>query len=222
MTRLISDFLGLFSGDLIYESRFAYTFLALLYIPFLVVFLIKKKPLSFHLLFLIFYIYLSKLFCLLFLPMPISLRGIEALRMFGRSVDDYYNIIPFHEFYLLIVNHITYFYQIKIACFHFLSNIAGFVPLGFFLPCFSNKLLKIKNILLAAFFIPFGIESLQLIVSLSINARYRYADIDDIIANFAGIFIGFLLLKLAVFFFENVLHINITDIFHKARSKVTV
>lgn len=65
------------------------------------------------------------------------------------------------------------------------GNIAMFMPLGFFLPFVTERLNK-KDIFKVALIVPLIVELLQLIVG-------RSFDIDDLICNFLGIVIGFLI-----------------------------
>lgn len=66
-----------------------------------------------------------------------------------------------------------------------IGNIAMFVPLGFMLPFVTEKVTK-KNIWLLAVCVPLALEVLQLVFG-------RSFDVDDLICNFAGIIIGFLI-----------------------------
>lgn len=65
------------------------------------------------------------------------------------------------------------------------GNIVMFIPFGFFLPFIAEKLNR-KNAFAVAAIVPFTVEALQLIVG-------RSFDIDDLICNFLGIAIGFLI-----------------------------
>jgi glycopeptide antibiotics resistance protein len=66
-----------------------------------------------------------------------------------------------------------------------IGNIAMFMPLGFLLPFVTEKVSK-KNIWKIAIFVPLAAELLQLVLG-------RSFDIDDLICNFVGIVIGFLI-----------------------------
>ena len=65
------------------------------------------------------------------------------------------------------------------------GNIVMFIPFGFFLPFITEKLNR-KNAFAIAAIVPLTAEVLQLIVG-------RSFDIDDLICNFLGIIIGFLI-----------------------------
>lgn len=65
------------------------------------------------------------------------------------------------------------------------GNIIMFIPFGFFLP-FVVENLNRRNAFMIFLVVPFVVESLQLFVS-------RSFDIDDLICNFLGIIIGFII-----------------------------
>lgn len=65
------------------------------------------------------------------------------------------------------------------------GNIIMFMPLGFFLPFVTARLNR-KNAFIISFAVPLVVESIQLFVG-------RSFDIDDLICNFLGIIIGFLI-----------------------------
>ena len=65
------------------------------------------------------------------------------------------------------------------------GNIIMFMPLGFFLPFVTARLNR-KNAFIISFAVPLVVESIQLFVG-------RSFDIDDLICNFLGIIIGFLM-----------------------------
>jgi glycopeptide antibiotics resistance protein len=78
---------------------------------------------------------------------------------------------------------------------HSLENILGniilFVPLGIFLPLLSARFYSLKKVLITAFFCSLSIEVIQYI---SVFWRsYRSVDIDDIILNTLGAFLGFII-----------------------------
>ena len=64
------------------------------------------------------------------------------------------------------------------------GNLVMFVPMGFFLPLVSKKI-KARNIWWLAILIPFFVEILQPVIG-------RSFDVDDVLMNFAGIIVGYL------------------------------
>lgn len=67
-----------------------------------------------------------------------------------------------------------------------IGNVLMFIPMGILIPLVFKKT-NIKNIFIISIFIPLSIEVLQPIVG-------RSFDIDDIIMNFIGIVIGYLII----------------------------
>ncbi len=96
------------------------------------------------------------------------------------------NLIPFKIFYETYIeifknNNITYF------IISFLGNIGMFIPIGFFILLLWN--INSKKVIIIGFLISFFIEIVQLFLS-------RGTDIDDLILNTFGVFLGTLLYKL--------------------------
>lgn len=67
-----------------------------------------------------------------------------------------------------------------------IGNIAAFVPLGFLIPAISTRLRKISKTLLVCLICIIGIEIFQFV------AMIGYFDVDDIILNMLGCFMGYL------------------------------
>lgn len=65
------------------------------------------------------------------------------------------------------------------------GNLIMFMPFGFFLPFIAEKLNR-RNAFILSFVVPLVVEFLQLFVG-------RSFDIDDLICNFLGIIIGFII-----------------------------
>lgn len=65
------------------------------------------------------------------------------------------------------------------------GNLIMFMPFGFFLPFIAEKLNR-RNAFILSFAVPLVVESLQSFVG-------RSFDIDDLICNFLGIIIGFII-----------------------------
>lgn len=98
------------------------------------------------------------------------------------------NFIPFKIFYDSYISHIKYgnytYFIISL-----LGNIVLFIPYGFLLP--SLYKIKGKYVVLLGFSLSLFIELFQLFLP-------RWTDIDDIILNTFGTFIGYLLYKYCV------------------------
>ena len=68
-----------------------------------------------------------------------------------------------------------------------LGNIGLFIPLPFFILFLSSYTRSLKFILSIAFLISFGVESVQFILGIGVS------DIDDLILNTSGAFLGYTL-----------------------------
>ena len=96
------------------------------------------------------------------------------------------NLIPFAT-----IDRYLHFLQVQQGALlrHAVINLAGnivmFVPLGFFLPCFFPKLRAFLRLLPAAVCLILSIELIQLFSLLG------SCDIDDLLLNLIGIFIGY-------------------------------
>ena len=201
----------LLKGDLLGSGLYLYIVFSIIYIPFFIRIIIKKKNIFYHILFFIFYIYIYKLFELLFLPIPTSAWGIQSFRD-GRSPNiAYFNIIPFHSigiYFLQLIKGPAYNWAIR----QLMGNILALVPLGFFLPLLYTASTKLKKFVIFAIGIPFLFESIQLTVSISIHALYRFADIDDVITNAIGMIIGFEISKLFVWIMKKSMKVDISKL----------
>ena len=77
-----------------------------------------------------------------------------------------------------------------------IGNVAAFVPLGVLLP----QVLRCKSVLLVlviALALSVAIEVGQLAISIYLGFAYRSADIDDVIVNVFGAFVGYVVFVIA-------------------------
>jgi glycopeptide antibiotics resistance protein len=72
-----------------------------------------------------------------------------------------------------------------------LGNLLGFVPIGFLLPLLIPVFRKGIYVFLAGFFLSLGFELTQLVLGLGVF------DVDDLILNTAGCYLGYWLLRIA-------------------------
>ncbi len=100
-----------------------------------------------------------------------------------------YNIVPFDT----IKNYFTYFhhYPFRIWVINIIGNIAVFIPFGILIPLWNKRYV---NPILFLFMFVLGITILEL---LQISFRRGSFDVDDIILNTIGAFIGFIFIKLS-------------------------
>jgi len=98
------------------------------------------------------------------------------------------NIIPFKSimWYANGIDHIN----LSTILYNLFGNIAIFIPLGFFLPVLFKKCTNVKNVLIYSFLASFLIEVIQFV------AHRGQSDVDDIILNVVGAYIGYLSYKL--------------------------
>jgi glycopeptide antibiotics resistance protein len=76
------------------------------------------------------------------------------------------------------------------------GNILVFVPFGFMLPLLWERARGWRRALLAGFALSFGIEAVQLTVSLRVGYAYRVTELDDVLLNVLGVLLGYLLYRL--------------------------
>lgn len=74
-----------------------------------------------------------------------------------------------------------------------LGNIVMFLPLGVFLPLLYDKFKSIKKIVIFAMLMSLSIETIQFFVRYI--GEFRSSDIDDVILNTIGAFIGIVIFK---------------------------
>ncbi len=110
---------------------------------------------------------------------------------FGRgshSKEEYaYNLVPFKE----IRRFIVYWRVVGFRSFllNIVGNIAGFMPLGFFLPVISRRSRHWFNTVLLSFLFSLCIETVQLVFKVG------SFDVDDMILNTLGGILGYILYK---------------------------
>ena len=108
---------------------------------------------------------------------------------FGRGTsDDYhYNFIPLTE----IRRYLTYWETIGIfgVLLNLVGNVAAFMPFGYFLSALTDNRLKAVSVLL------FSMEFSILVEMIQLFTRLGSCDIDDVILNTLGGWIGCLIYK---------------------------
>lgn len=132
----------------------------------------------------IFIVYLTAVAIVTLFPIIID----EKVQYFGNST--WYNIIPFKTIIQTLQYGIT-----TTAIAQILGNILMSVPFGVFVMLFLRNP-KWWKMLLFALLLTVGIELLQMIIGLAINNMYRTVDIDDIILNVIGTYLGYGIYKI--------------------------
>jgi glycopeptide antibiotics resistance protein len=112
-------------------------------------------------------------------------EGIQEQRMYG-----YWNIslIPFKT----INSSIETFLRVGLtpSTINFIANIFVFIPLGFMIPLLLRRSSFVRTITIC-FLVIIGIEIFQFIICLG------SADIDDVILNMTGCFVGYIICMFA-------------------------
>lgn len=93
-------------------------------------------------------------------------------------------------------------FMIKFWLKNILGNLFLLFPLGILLPLLWDKFLNVRIVIVCSLFISLGIEVLQLL-SVFIGNQGRAFDIDDIILNTIGAWLGALLLNKAISIIRN-------------------
>ena len=127
-------------------------------------------------------------FALLIIYLAVLSYGLFFAESLGRSVEHgSYNIIPFHE----IRRYIHYADALgwETVAVNLLGNVAAFLPFGFLITSFFPENDKAH---------PVSVAGLSLLFSVTIELLQHFtsvgaADIDDVILNTAGGFLGYLL-----------------------------
>ncbi|MBV1821263.1 VanZ family protein [Anaerosalibacter bizertensis] len=151
-------------------------------ILFIFIYIIKTKTEKnnmYILFFSIFYIYMIFVLKYTIFPIPVDNEYLNIIRQDSRFLNNI-NLIPFN---FGLMDTLSY-EQI-------LLNILLTIPFGFGIS-FITKITK-KKIIFLGISIGLIIEGLQLLIGLIVNYAYRYVDINDIIMNFIGTIIGYLL-----------------------------
>lgn len=109
--------------------------------------------------------------------------------------DEYkYSLEPFREIRRYIV------YRKEIGCFNVMLNLVGnvicFVPYGFVLPIMSNKHRGLFKITALTFLTSLLIELIQLM------SKVGSCDIDDILLNTLGGFLGYVFFVIGLWFYR--------------------
>lgn len=101
------------------------------------------------------------------------------------------NLIPFYTIFSYISKSISSVGYLKIAAINIIGNIIMTLPIGLWLHFNQYKL---KKVITLAVLLPLIIETGQFLLHI-IGFTTRSVDVDDIILNFTGIIIGYLLAK---------------------------
>jgi glycopeptide antibiotics resistance protein len=150
----------------------------------------KRERIETVFLYVVFICYILLLMKILFFSRISPLELFNSKRILSRSI----NLIPFHS----IMEYISGS-SMNIKAFAF-SNVVGniviFIPLGIYLSLFKNDKKAITN-LLFIFIVSLFVEIIQGLLGIGAS------DIDDIILNCLGGWIGILVYKFLLFIFRD-------------------
>lgn len=175
------------------ERSFAFFLGAILFIFYLVLSFVTKRPLGRKILISLFILYLTAVAAITLFPIIVD--------PLIPATDKIYNFIPFSTIWELLSDNSdmeTIFLQIG-------GNIIMCIPFGTAIP-FIIRHKKWYYYLLIGLAFPILIELTQLLISVSINSYYRTIDIDDVILNFLGIMIGYGIYKILPRFTKEFFH----------------
>jgi glycopeptide antibiotics resistance protein len=132
----------------------------------------------------IFVSYIFLVFSVTFFPIPITPADIQI-----------YTTMDLKNNYIPVVNSLNLLNSPSDAFHQILGNLVMFIPFGFFIMIYINKITKTVAF---GFLFSLFIETTQLIVSNILGATYRIFDVDDMILNIIGTLIGCVLYILMV------------------------
>lgn len=128
---------------------------------------------------------LFMLYCVALFSETISIQSIICSITSGNiRIDDNINIIPFYGILQVIQSG-----ELPYIVLNILGNILMFLPMGFFLPLLWKRLSNVKVVIFFGILISALIEISQLYIC-------RGTDIDDLILNTVGTFMGYLSYRL--------------------------
>ena len=139
----------------------------------------RKHNLPYLVCFSVFSVYLLIALDKTFFPLPISGSYADAMRQ-QASFTSFINLIPFY---------FGPFGTLSSAVSTMILNVILTIPFGFGVNFVTQ--VRAKRFLWLAPAIGFGIEAAQLAVSLMLGYPYRVVDINDVLMNAVGIWIGY-------------------------------
>ncbi|MDM5299939.1 VanZ family protein [Bacillus pumilus] len=131
--------------------------------------------------YILFSVYVASLVSLTFFPFPYQKKLIEI--MIEDNLGTIHNFIPFKTIFGSLELGLTSFIK------QIIGNVLLFLPLGFILPIlFSFH--QLRKVIYIGFLVSLSIELIQFGLGLIIGYNYRSFDVDDLITNTVGTFIG--------------------------------
>ncbi len=163
----------------------------LIFIPFIIKSIKKKRSFGYHLVFLGFIGYIITLVGVLFFPIIYD----KSVFINPEANNPSINIIPFNTVLSILENDPSTFIR------QVLGNIIIFIPMGFFLPVYISRLKRLKSCFFAVLSLTVIIELTQLLLDFILVKNYRCCDIDDVILNAIGGMIGYAIFSIVKRFY---------------------
>lgn len=136
----------------------------------------------------VFSIYTASVISLTMFPFPYQKKLINDV--IRENYGETNNLIPFKTILYAFSTPIN-----REGIIHLIGNIFLFIPLGFMLLIFFDKV-KVGKVIFIGFLCSLTIETVQFLLGLYIGYNYRSSDIDDVILNTLGSIVGILVFKI--------------------------
>ncbi len=125
------------------------------------------------------------LYIIILLRLTVFRSSFSFSNLFKGQID----LVPFDEIFTLLISKPFYFFYL------FLGNIAWFVPFGYFLD--KQLHFSMLKILFLGFLLSLFIEVMQFVLATG------YSEVEDLILNTLGAYLGWLLSRVAAGFRKN-------------------
>ena len=116
---------------------------------------------------------------------------IHSVQRFSDWYTIQYNLVPFESIAAYLLNFDSYNFDVWF--FNTFGNILVFLPLGIFLPVLFPRMRTAFRVIISAFSCSLAIELIQFVTWLG------QFDVDDLILNAAGAYIGYAIWSIVVF-----------------------
>ncbi len=166
---------------MIIERPFALFLGIVILIPLLIVSIKKKRPTGRKILLILCVMYISLVAAITIFPI---IADPEIMVFTDKTI----NLQPFSTISELLHDNS----DTETVVLQLIGNIVMCIPFGVSLPFIIVHKHKFLYILDAVLF-PIIIEAVQLLISFIYNSYYRTIDIDDVILNFSGVLVGYLI-----------------------------
>lgn len=154
--------------------------IVLIFTPFIISNIKRKKGIYYNIVLIGFMVYTVLLVGILFFPIIYD----KNIFFYSDSIE-FVNLIPFKTIKETIMTN-----NPSLIINQILGNIIIFIPMGFSLPILLTKVKSLSRYFIMIPLISIFIESVQLLIDLTVIKSYRYCDIDDIILNTLGGILG--------------------------------